>query len=106
MSPEESSKAKPSKPSSANKTCGNCAFAQASSDVHKIVCFGVPPTPIAVAGGKDFAGRQVLNFECIRPMLMRDSAPCSLYERRPNIGDLDVAHIDLNRFADGGDSQN
>jgi len=93
-------------PSLSNPTCGNCKFAQPSPDAQKIVCFGVPPTPIAVGGGKDFAGRQTISFERIRPMLLRDSPPCSLHQRRPNIADLDVSKVPLDRFANSGDSQN
>lgn len=76
------------------KQCATCDHA-VFIDGENIECYGVPPTPVLMGGGKDLAGRPTLACELLRPRLKATARACGMHKPRPaqSIDEIDLSSI-------------
>ena len=61
-------------------TCATCKH-KVYRDPGNVICFGAPPTPVPMGGGKNMAGQDIVRFEMIRPQIRATERACAVYER-------------------------
>lgn len=74
------------------ETCGNCKHGQ-RADLNVVECYGVPPTPVATAQGRDMAGQTQVAIQLLRPRLPANERACSLWSFRQQILDLSASRV-------------
>ncbi len=75
-------------------TCGNCRWGHEADATH-VACFGAPPHPLVVGQRPAPFGRGVqLQFENVRPILLKTEPQCAVHKLR--------IEIDLSNLASQG----
>ena len=87
-------------------TCATCRH-KVFRDKANVICYGAPPTPIAMGGGKNMAGQPIVQFEMIRPQLRANERACAVYARQdietrapePELARPDFSGVDLSALS-------
>jgi hypothetical protein len=65
----------------ATPTCATCRH-KVFRDAKHVICYGAPPTPVPIGGGKNIAGQDVIQFEMIRPQPRASERACAVYQEQ------------------------
>lgn len=86
-------------------TCASCRH-KVYRDRANVICYGAPPTPIPMGGGKNMAGQDIVHFEMIRPQIRATERACAVYQPQegeallaPEPARPDFAGVDLSALA-------